>query len=153
MGNAEKRPVLPTKRARVVYSVHCAALAVRADSYSFTVTHLPDTLRVTRPLSECHREDRREAIWVFGCSFTHGWSLNDEETYPWVLQQRLPDYQVVNFGVSGYGTLHSLMQFREALRTRDKPKAAVVAYGFLHDRRNTFLRARRLDSLAWPMLP
>ncbi len=112
-------------------------------SYSFGVTHLSNTLRVTRPLEIYNLSDSKDEIWVFGCSVTHGWSLNDDETYPWLLQESLPCYKIVNFGVTGYGTLHSLIQFHEALLKRKKPKAVIIAYGFFHDRRNTFLRLRR----------
>jgi hypothetical protein len=95
------------------------------NGYAFHVTHLPNTFRVTHPLTtDAHARSKPE-IWLFGCSFTHGWSLNDEETYPWVLQERLPMYEVVNYGVGGYGTIHALLQLREALHTRPPPVVAV----------------------------
>ena len=104
--------------------------------YSFKTTHLPDGLRITHPLSTYPRT-RETQLWIFGCSFTQGWSLNDNETYPWLIQERLPDCEVVNFGVNGYSTLQSLLQFREALASRRKPKVVVVSYAFFHDMRNT----------------
>lgn len=116
--------------------------------YSFHVTHGPDTLRVTGP---ARTDDTRPEIWIFGCSFTHGWALNDEQTYPWLLQEKLPGYKVVNFGVSGYGTLHSLLQFRAALE-RGRPAVAVLAYASFHDARNTFLRQRRKETAPWNRL-
>lgn len=111
------------------------------DGYSFRVTHGPDGLRITRPLAEGDGA-ARSGLWIFGCSYTHGWSLDDELTYPWLVQERLPDYNVVNFGVGGYGTLHSLLQFREALASRPPPRVAVLAYGSFHDARNTLNRYR-----------
>jgi hypothetical protein len=45
--------------------------------------------------------------------------------------------------VNGYGTLQSLMQFRQALVKRGRPDAVVLAYASFHDERNTFLRQRR----------
>lgn len=113
-----------------------------ADGYSFRMTHGADGLRITRPLSSGDDTTSRSPLWIFGCSYTHGWALNDEETYPWLLQERLPDYEVVNFGVGGYGTLQSLIQFREALEKRPAPKLAVLAYGSFHDARNTLNRYR-----------
>jgi hypothetical protein len=110
-----------------------------ADGYSFVVTHLQNTLRATQPIDNYSAADEKPEIWIFGCSFTHGWSLNDEETYPWLLQQRFPDYQIVNFGVSGYGTIHSLFQYRDALRMK-RPRLAILAYARFHDERNTFAR-------------
>jgi hypothetical protein len=121
------------------------------DGYSFHVTHLPNTLRVTHPLDTYPSTGDKEEIWIFGCSFTHGWALNDEDTYAWQLQQMLPEYEVVNFGSNGYGTLQSLIQFREALPTR-KPKVAVLAYASFHDARNTFLRKRQKAVAPWNKL-
>lgn len=112
-----------------------------ADGYTFTVTHLTNTLRATHPPSE--GAANRPALWVMGCSFVHGWSLNDEDTLPWQLQLRLPEYEVHNFGVSGYGTLHSLLQYGEFRQMLPKPAAVVVDYAYFHDERNTLTRARR----------
>jgi hypothetical protein len=114
------------------------------------VTHDARTLRITHPVDPAGAESRPE-IWIFGCSFTHGWSLSDEETYPWLLQQRFPNHEVVNFGVSGYGTVQSLLQFREALGHR-RPAMAVLAYASFHDARNTFLRSRRKETAPWNRL-
>jgi hypothetical protein len=61
------------------------------DGYSFTLTHLPSGLRITHPLWTYTHTRSKPEIWIFGCSFTHGWSLQDHETYPWLLQTRLPD--------------------------------------------------------------
>ena len=122
-----------------------------ATGYSFNVTHLPNTLRITHPLDSYDGARKKEEIWIFGCSFTHGWSLNDEETYPWLLQERFPAYEVVNFGVSAYGTIHSLIQFRNELEMR-RPKVAVLAYASFHDGRNTFLRSRRKNLARWNKL-
>lgn len=122
------------------------------DGFVFHMTHGPDTLRVTSgPDPEV--SDGRPEIWVLGCSATHGWSLNDEETYPWLLQKKFPGYRVRNFGVSGYGTLQSLIQFREALAAGlPKPKIVLLAYGDFHDARNTLARQRRKEMVPWNRL-
>src|SRR5262245_52701697 len=69
--------------------------------YSFSVTHLPNTLRITHAIETYGGPEKREEIWIFGCSITHGWTLNDEDTYSWLLQERFPEYEIVNFGVDG----------------------------------------------------
>ncbi len=122
------------------------------DGYSFRVTHLPDTLRITHPLDTYPVESLKEEIWIFGCSFTHGWTLNDEETYAWLLQKQFPEYQIVNFGVSGYGTLQSFLQFQEALAKDPKPRLAIIAYASFHDQRNTLLRLRSKQIVPWNKL-
>lgn len=111
-------------------------------SFSFKVTHSSDGLRATHPVSTNHVEHSKDEIWIFGCSFTYGWTLNDKETYPWLLQKNLPDYEVINFGVNGFGTVHSFLQFREALEKRKKPKLVIITYASFHDPRNTLVRIR-----------
>lgn len=112
--------------------------------YSFTVTHDDNGLRITRPITTPNPAAKKP-IWIFGCSFTHGFSVSDEETYPWILQSELPDYEVVNFGTDGYGTVQSLIQFRETLKDGGKPAIVVVAYASFHDMRNAMTRTWRKD--------
>ena len=121
-------------------------------NYSFNATHLNNSLRITHPLNTYNQSSKKPEIWIFGCSFTYGWSLNDSETYPWLLQEKLPKYEIVNFGVNGYGTVHSLIQFKQALKQPNKPKIAVIAYAAFHDARNTLLRGRRKDVTDWNKL-
>jgi hypothetical protein len=111
------------------------------DGYTFRMTHDTNTLRLTHPPEEKRRS--RPAVWVMGCSFVHGWSLNDEETMPWQLQQLLPEFEVSNFGVNGYGTLHAWLQYQEFSRRLPKPRCVVVDYAYFHDERNVLTRARR----------
>jgi hypothetical protein len=113
------------------------------DSYVFKFTNLSNSLRVTHPLNTYPVQSGRNEIWILGDSITFGWSVNDEETFPWLLQADLPNYEVVNFGVMGYGTLQSLIQLREELKLRNRPKLVVLNYASWHDVRNTFIRARR----------
>ena len=122
------------------------------DGYAFEVTHLADTLRITHPLATYGMGPRKDEIWIFGCSFTHGWTLNDDETYPWLLQQQLPEYELVNFGVSGYGTLQSFIQFQRALAERPKPRLVILTYASFHDQRNTLLRLRSKQIVPWNKL-
>lgn len=135
---------LYTPHATLGYAMLPGAFTVRyADGFTFRITHGPDGLRLTRPLGSSGH-GAAGAAWIFGCSFTHGWALDDGYTYPWLLQRQFPGADVVNFGVDGYGTLQSLIQFREALR-RGRPRVAVLAYARFHDARNTFLRSRRKE--------
>jgi hypothetical protein len=101
------------------------------------ITNLPDTTRITRPLHTYDGSPRGRGIWIFGCSFVQGWGIDDADTFSWKLQERFPDHDVVNFGVGGYGTLQSLLQFQQALRERPPPLAVILAYAEFHDERNT----------------
>jgi hypothetical protein len=117
----------------------------------WTATFAADALRVTRPPASVPEDDGPQ-IWVLGCSFVEGWGLDDADTFPWKLQQRLPGWNVRNFGVGGYGTLQSLLQFREAIGRGERPRVAVLAYGSFHDERNTRLRRWRKATLPYGRL-
>ena len=116
-----------------------------ASAYTFRVTHGPDTLRITRPPAADGQAGPpgRPGIWTFGCSLTHGWTVEDHETWPWRLQAELPEHEVVNFGVDAYGTLQSLLELREALDAGRRPDIVVLAYASFHDVRNTLPRVWR----------
>lgn len=118
--------------------------------HSFTTTHRTDTLRITHPPNK--RFSRNKKIWVMGCSFTHGWCLNDEETFPWLLQEKIPQFEVINYGVSGYGTIHSWIQIKNSFKTKPKPKLVILTYASFHDSRNTFTLARRSVVSFWNFL-
>lgn len=122
------------------------------DGYVFNTTHMPNGLRATHPRNTYGTNSVKPEIWIFGCSYTYGWSLNDSETYAWLLQEQFPEYEVVNFGVNGYGTIHSLIQLKEALKRRCPPAVVIVAYASFHDDRNTFLRDRRKAIVPWNKL-
>jgi hypothetical protein len=108
--------------------------------YSFKITTLSNGLRITHPLNT-YSEKLRKEIWIFGCSFTQGWSVNDDQTYPWLLQEQLPKYEVVNFGVDAYSTVQSLLLLRQSLEKRQKPVVVVLSYSSFHDIRNTLTRS------------
>jgi len=118
------------------------------DGYTFTMTHRQDTLRITQPASSYKTVELRPPLWIFGGSFTHGWSVNDEATFPWRVQEALRGFDVVNFGVSGYGQIQAILQFGQAIRSRHLPKVVVVTYAHFHDQRNTFSRAYRKHTVA-----
>lgn len=112
------------------------------DDHRWRMTHLPNGNRVTRRSEAYHEpvnnENQKESIWIFGCSYIHGWCVNDEETLPWLLQERLPDYNIENLAVCGDGTLQFLLRLREALKSTTKiPKVVVLAHASFHDERNT----------------
>jgi len=116
-------------------------LVTLSNGYSFTLTHLTNGCRATRADNLVSRG--KPSVWLMGCSFTHGWSLPDYQTYPWLLQEKLPDYDVLNFGVNGYGVVQSYFQFKKFLRELPKPQVVVFNYAYFHDERNTFLRSWR----------
>ena len=90
--------------------------------------------RTSEGQSDVHTS--RPKMFFVGCSFTMGWAINDEDTFPWKLQAQFPSYEVLNYGVAGYGTYQSLLVLeRELPQLRD---VKVVVYGFIdnHEDRN-----------------
>jgi hypothetical protein len=64
-------------------------------------------------------------IYITGDSGIFGWGLDDEETVPWLLQGRLPQYEVVNWSLTRYSTVHALLQLQQT-RARIGPEDVVV---------------------------
>ena len=66
-------------------------------------------------------------IAVLGDSFTFGEGVSDWETYPFLLDQLLPDAEVLNFGVHGYGLDQMLLYLRAEILTY-RPDVVVLGY-------------------------
>ena len=64
-----------------------------------------------------------------GCSFTFGHGLNDQDTWPWMLQEKLSNYHVVNTGCMGYGTDQALLAAEREVRQHPSQTSAVI-FGF-----------------------
>lgn len=80
--------------------------------------------------------DRAPALVFIGCSFTFGWGVADEETFPARLQQKHPDWHVMNLGVPAYGGYQSLLRLEQLLASGVKPKRVLYGYMQGHDMRN-----------------
>jgi len=108
-----------------------------ADGTRVSTTHLPGHERATR---QAGAETERPEIWIFGCSYTYGWSVPDEETYPWLVQNALPRFHIRNLGIPGYNNVQSLLWMRQKIQNGDRPQVVVLAYASFHDERNAGLR-------------
>lgn len=107
-------------------------------NYQFQVTHDSSGRRTTHPFSSVLiPKKKRPEIWLFGCSLTYGFSVNDEETFAWRLQHQLPEYEIVNFGANGYSTLQFRIQLENALRTKEKPHLVIINHADFHHERNS----------------
>lgn len=107
---------------------------ILSDVLTVKVTHNAEGYRITEPPNDSMVQ--RPEIWIFGCSFTHGYGVNDEEAYPWLMQEALPQFTIRNFAVDGYGTYHAYLQLEQLLNRGEAPRAVVLAYGGFHDQRN-----------------
>ncbi|MBI3268379.1 MAG: hypothetical protein HYZ53_05105 [Planctomycetes bacterium] len=117
----------------------------------FACTHDEHGRRVTS--ADPSRFDGMPQVWICGCSFTCGWLLNDDQTYPWQAQERLPAFEVLNLGVNGYGNVQAVLQLQEAVEARVVlPRVAAFSYCSFHPVRNVVApswRARFLPNPAF----
>lgn len=55
-------------------------------------------------------------IAFYGCSFTYGTGLSDDETFTSRLQKHFPNIQIVNRGIGGHGSVQNYLQFRNDVK-------------------------------------
>ena len=100
------------------------------DTLDFEVTYTIDEngLRVSPPTQSSTHE---QCLLFMGCSFTYGHGLNDEDTLPYQTGLKTQgQYQIFNFGFSGYGAHHMLAQLQEGSVekiTKCRPKAVIFS--------------------------
>lgn len=99
---------LVSKEGKVLYDVH---YGINEDGQRRTSDSPPDSA----PL-----------VVATGCSFTFGHAIVDDETWPWQLQERLPEYHVINVGTMGYGTDQALLAAERQVTDHPGHVAAVV---------------------------
>ena len=75
-----------------------------------------------------HKEKGKLRILLLGDSFTFGDEVSDGETYSYYLQQMLPNTEIINMGVHGYGHDQMLILLKEV---GVKYEPDIVILGFL----------------------
>jgi hypothetical protein len=86
---------------------------------------------------------RRPKLTLYGCSFTFGVGISDDETFAARLQARFPDLRVSNKGISGYSNVQNLLHFRSDLRAR-RVNYAVLGFNSKHVLRNLVTHPDRM---------
>lgn len=74
-------------------------------------------------------------VGIYGCSFTYGTALADEETFCALLQAAFPDVEILNRGVGGYSSVQNLLQFKQDIQL-GRVQAAIFAIISDHRYRN-----------------
>src|SRR5258708_390907 len=74
-------------------------------------------------------------LLITGDSALFGWGLDDEATLPWLMQSRLPDYEVVNLSLNSYSTIHALLQLQHLVPQIGPDDIVVLEY---HPATNAF---------------
>ena len=102
---------------------------------AYMATHGNDSTRVTG-FSDFSIPLIRKKLFFYGCSFTYGMGVDDQQTFPFLIQKKLQDWQVYNYGVPAYGTLQALLQLQSQIERGPIPQMAILNYSALHDSRN-----------------
>ena len=89
----------------------------------------------SRLTSNLNFTGKKEILFIGG-SITQGWAVDDKETFPWLLQEKLKEFKVNNFGVGGYGGFQSMLLLEKIFEKKKNVK--YVVYGFIphHEVRN-----------------
>jgi hypothetical protein len=74
-------------------------------------------------------------LLITGDSALFGWGVDDEGTVPWLMQSRLPDYEVVNLSLNSYSTIHALLQLQQLVPQIGPDDIVVLEY---HPATNAF---------------
>ncbi len=74
-----------------------------------------------------YEKSRRTRILILGDSFTFGDGVSDDETYAAQLQQMLPEVEVINFGVHGYGHDQMLLYWKQE-GVRYRPDILILGF-------------------------
>lgn len=69
----------------------------------------------------------RPRILVLGDSFAFGWGVEEAQCFTSILQRRMPQWEILNAAVSGYGTDQEVLLL-EQISTRVKPDLVVVEF-------------------------
>jgi hypothetical protein len=81
------------------------------------------------------KDPKRTRILVLGDSFTFGEEVSDTETYPYYLQQMLPNAEIINLGVPTYGHDQMLIYWHEE-GWKYHPDIVLLGYGSWDNVRN-----------------
>ncbi len=114
--NSEVTAVRKGRNGEIIYSARYST-----DEYSRRVIPLTD------------ESERSKFLIFFGCSFTFGAGLNDDQTMPYFVGQRARCYEPYNYAYSGYGPQHMLVRLQDSGFSGEiKQKNGIMIYSPAH---------------------
>lgn len=118
----------------------------------YQATHLADSSRLSLPPSDTLP---KKGLYFYGCSFTYGMGVSDEEAFPALLQQAFAEYRVKNYACPGWSSLHALLVMKKQLERGKCPEMAILGYTSLQDARNqlTGIQQKYWREAMFPDLP
>lgn len=127
-----------------------AQLGIRLNPGTFTIT-LNNAVTFTathqqngeRKIPGNPAENSPEVLFL-GCSYTYGYGVNDDASFPAIVQQKHPEWAVHNAAVVGYGTVQHLLQLKKRLE-HDPPDAVVLSLSSVHFQRTVLAQQYRAN--------
>lgn len=108
---------------------HLEGLSHKETGGTFRVSTDANGLRA--PLHPQEKPEGAFRVMTLGCSTTFGWGVNDEETYPYQLEQMLAadghKVEVINGGQPGYSSFQGLWLWNKTLATY-RPDLVIFGY-------------------------
>jgi hypothetical protein len=120
--------------------------APRVDKSLYRLTIQPDGSRITSSQSPSSINTPARVIVFIGGSFTLGEELDDQDSMPWLVQERMPQARIYNFGTGGYGGCQALIRMRELIK-EDRFRGATFIFTF-----NEFYELRNVADPAYVMV-
>lgn len=112
---------------------HYSAFLRNSDDLLFDFTTNEQGHRITRPESSDTMYNSKPTLHLYGCSYTFGHSIADTSTMAYKLQCKMPEYNIINKGVSGYGLAQMFLSLQKSLAEKDTPRIAVFNYLWFQD--------------------
>ena len=92
-------------------------------------------------IRDAELDDSKPKILFVGDSMVWGWGVQAADRFTDILGQTYPNYQILNAGVSGYGTDQQYLQLRR-LWDRIRPTVVVLTFCAANDRQDNRSNAR-----------
>jgi hypothetical protein len=81
-----------------------------------------------RRITSFHGSSASKHMYIAGDSAMFGWGLDDEQTIPWLMQTRFPNFDVINLSLTSYSTLHAMMQLERTSPVVTADDIVVLTY-------------------------
>ncbi|WP_207509791.1 hypothetical protein [Telluribacter humicola] len=129
-------------RAKKSWSLTWAPVKDGVQYDSITVSTDENSLRKTAKVIDSTATDKHALF--FGCSYTYGDGVSDNETLPYQFQLNMPQYRAYNLGFLAYSPLHMLARLQhEDLTLLTEKKKGFAVYTFIHDQIDRTIPATR----------
>lgn len=93
------------------------------------------------------RPERGPKWYFFGGSQTFGFSVDDEDTIPSLIQSKNPKYRVYNSGINGFGAADVYLYLRDSVR--DEQELTMCVYLMIDDHFRRAACAHSLTARSW----